>query len=185
MIRALVLTLIALTAAPAAASADTTATAAQLTAAAHVPVVRDVAVLYEPCPDHPEYAGCTWPGATVVYVDPPYGETDDFTAYHELGHQFAFRVLGPGGLRKFARMTRHAHHQTPGPRSWLEVGEQFADAYATCALDYVPHPDVWAADGTDSAGNFPTGYGYQPKPRTQRAVCAMVDRAGRRAGLSQ
>lgn len=160
-------------------------------AAARVPVVPGITVEKRPCPDARvgAVAGCTWPGGTIVYVNPvpPFGEGDDyvrFTTWHELGHQFAVRVLGPGGLRKFARMTRRAHDLPGVPRSRSDVGEQFADAYATCALGYRPHPDPWSADGADKLGNFPTGYGYEPSRHVQRVVCALIDRAGRRAGLT-
>lgn len=152
-----------------------------------VPVVPGIEVRLEACPNTSDAffssaSGCTWRGATVVYVAPTGAAgADDWTAFHELGHLFAFRVLGvnedsvAGGMRKFANLTKTSGQ----PRAPLDVHEQFADAYAACALGFAPTVSEWG----DEDSQFPTGRLYDPTPRAHRQVCALIVRAGARIGL--
>lgn len=147
-----------------------------------VPVPPDVTVVYGACPvpGYATVAGCTWKGSDDVYV---MDAGDVWSPYHELGHQFAFRVLGDSGqgplvgtMGKFARMTRPTE---PFPRVRSVVREEFADAYASCALRLRPNGNPWR-----NGENFPTGYGYNPTPRIHRQVCDMIRRAAARRGLT-
>lgn len=158
------------------------ASAANLTLS-RMPIDPAIEVRYEPCPDYPDLAGCAFAGHPVVYVRQA---GDMWFTFHELGHKFAERALGDaldehsplsGASRKFARMTRASARALGEPRSVITVREQLADAYASCAFGDVPSSDPFESDG------FPTGNGYDPTPRAHRQVCAMLRRAGLRAGL--
>ena len=113
-------------------------------------------VIHESCPA-PEGTSCTWPGGPI-YLDPEWG--DRFTYWHELGHAFDYQEMDDGDRAAFMRLIRH-----PGP--WRSppdsAHEQFAEAYALCALRVRPR---W--------GRIRGGAGYEPRPAVHHRVCTLI-----------
>jgi hypothetical protein len=135
-------------------------------AANRMPVVRDQQIIIGECPGlDPRFeGGCTYPLAVApIYLTDP---TDRWTLYHEFGHRFAIVVMTQGDRNRFGSIMHYG---------WtiVSTNERLADAYATCALEWMP-----AHDRTADA-NFPTGNLYWPTRSQQRRVCGMLRRAAR------
>jgi hypothetical protein len=118
-----------------------------------------------PCPDDPDWMGCTtFPnrkGVIHIYIGPGFGWWDRHQAmYHELGHAFDFANMRSSTRRRWRRINdRHV--------SWWQgeyaPGEQFAESYRMCAL-----------------GDPPYAYGYDPTAAQLRATCDLIRVAGRK-----
>lgn len=128
------------------------------------------AVIHAPCPGGRSGA-CSDPAAGIVYL--PRG-TSRFIRYHELGHVYLER-LSP--FWKGAIMTHMG--LDPARIAWVSddyVCDQFhgevcpnelaADAYAACAMGFVPGRGRWMST-----------YDYFPSRRQQRKVCGAIRRS--------
>jgi len=133
-------------------------------------------VVYAPCPDDPTVEGCTyWVAPFTIYLS----NHRRFIREHELGHAFDQTMMSDGERNRFRTLT----HQRTAPWWKLEegeysrasVGEQFADAYANCAIGNGSRrlPSGMISD------RWETSTSYSPSPRTHRRVCAFIRRAAR------
>jgi hypothetical protein len=101
------------------------------------------------------------------------GEAERATFLHELGHVFDHtlltyrpkirRLLAYAIRPGVARAIETKHQRIPKNLWTFFYGEQFAMGYAFCALDVAdpPLPYWW-------------GYKYNPTPRQQARVCALI-----------
>jgi hypothetical protein len=111
-------------------------------------------------------AGCTWEGTQLVYINPGNtGYSKRHVFYHEIGHQYDMRVLDETDRLNLRKVMGY-----PVSWGWWDrlgggrgaIGEQFAEAYAWCAMGKWPAPEE------------PTGYGYHPTPEQHAATCAVI-----------
>ena len=114
------------------------------------------------CPMIASARACTSSWSSTIYMSADAGRHD---LLHELGHRFDYRM---------PQSARDAFRAILGEAGddWLlsrpSPSEQFADAYATCAI---------------SPRSLPTGFssivGYAPTATQHRAACALITRVGR------
>lgn len=120
-------------------------------------------VILAPCPGAAEDSGCTYPtDNSPVWVDP--AQFSPFVLYHEMGHRYRFEVMTPRAQARFVAIMHY--------KAWTDdVEEQFADAYATCAMGLMP---IRSHDADEVDENFPTGNQYEPTRRQQDRVCQLI-----------
>lgn len=119
------------------------------------------------CPTERHAAGCTRPETRVIYLDPRLGDWRDrqLVLLHELGHRWDYEVLDRAGHSRFlAFVGRRPPWRQRGENS---PHEEFADAYAECALGLRPDVGLWLFGP------------YQPTLREHRRVCAWLRLQGR------
>jgi hypothetical protein len=142
--------------------------------AARVPLPPQVTVHEDtPCPDDVDVLGCADVEAATVYV----GDGSRFTRWHEVGHLFDHQMLTDANR---AWLTRRLGFQVGTP--WFEdyaddlsqtmPGEQFADAYAACALGKTPAGRRHR--GGVIVNDWFTAYGYSPTARQHRRICNAI-----------
>jgi len=128
---------------------------------AKVPTVRGkVQVLLTGCPRRPRFAGCVFSKRTRTIYLKRSADSPREVLLHEFGHLFDLRVLGKDDRRAFKRVMGR-------PRaSWFRgvnaPAEQFAEAYALCALR------------ERIKGRITGGYGFRTAPRRHRRSCAII-----------
>jgi hypothetical protein len=152
----------------------------------HVPIVHapDRTILLAPCPGYPSLAACNYPDPkSPIYIRPEYYSVH--VLYAELGGRFASVAMDQGARNRFAAiMGSRAQWDNVGENGAIVafgLAEQFEDAYVNCAFGYTrrtptldhPEPARWI-----------TQTGYWPTPRQHRRVCALIRKAGTRAGLT-
>lgn len=127
------------------------------------PTIADPVVIVAVCPGDAESFGCTYAKeGSPIWITP--GMLSRFALLHELGHRYQFDVMPADGLRRFESVMHL--------RQWTaDTTEMFADAYASCALGWVPRRSA-NVDNVDP--HFPTGYGYWPTRHQQDQVCDLI-----------
>ena len=141
-------------------------------------------VIYAPCPDNQDAAGC----AAVEITPDGHGgfvcadadgciwladRGDRFARAHELGHIFDAQVLDDRDRARFTRLLGFRRG-----RPWFSdddrasPGEVFADLYAECRLNITP----WGhrRKGGVIVGATPISYDSTPSPARYRAMCAAI-----------
>jgi hypothetical protein len=121
-----------------------------------------------PCPTSLDVVAlaCTIPSEEKIWMDWVELETSlvppRVAFYHELGHDFAYLYLGETGQIRFRQIVRSSKPwtDTPGYANGLE--EDFANAYATCAL------------GPFESQHIVTWRGWRPY---SPAACTLIRRA--------
>jgi hypothetical protein len=136
-------------------------------------------IVRAPCPGFPGAAGCYDWTTQTVYVKPG---ADRFAYKHELGHAFDDVMLSGGERNRFRTLTHQRGAQwwklatdELGAYARSSVGEQFADAYANCAL----HNGTWRRRDGVIEQRWETSTTYAPSPSVHRAVCSFIARAAR------
>ena len=130
---------------------------------AKVPTVRGrVRIVLTGCPRRPRFAGCVFSKRkSTIYMKRRTSHTRE-VLLHELGHLFDLRVLGRADRRDFKRIMGRPR------RSWYRgvnpPAEQFAEAYALCALRKRINRRVTG------------GYGFKTGPQRHRRSCAVITR---------
>ncbi len=133
---------------------------------ATVPTVRGrVRVILTGCPRRPRFAACVFSKRTRTIFMRRGLRAPREVMLHELGHLFDLRVLGRADRRAFKRVMGR-------PRArWFRglnpPAEQFAEAYALCALR------------TRLKGRVTGGYGFRTGPLRHRRSCALIQRTVR------
>lgn len=114
---------------------------------------------------------------------------DRFTFEHELGHLYLERMTG------YWKGAVLAHLRVPDGTPWDNgtdhdcdsracPSELAADAYATCALGWVPGGRaVGHGARRHFVGKWESAYGYEPTRRQHRAVCRTIRRSARESRL--
>jgi hypothetical protein len=136
-------------------------------------------VIHQPCPKFETAGGCFEPADNTIWIRP---DADRFALQHEYGHAFDATRLNDGERNRFLRYIRHVgspwHVKDP-----LEVGgisrdspnEQFADAYANCALgNGVRHRSHGVIEF-----RWESSTTYMPWMSLHKRVCAFLWRAAR------
>ena len=131
-------------------------------------------IRYEPCPTAPWALGCADVESGIVYLD-----TDDrFTRWHELGHLFDWQLLTDTDRTMFTRLLGF-DAETPWwsddamyDRIGISPSEQFADAYASCALGRSPAGH--GEPGGRTVVEWATGYDYYPTVRQHQRICNAI-----------
>lgn len=127
----------------------------------HVPVPPDVQIRGKVCPgsDPSNVGGCIW-GSAGIWVNPARPlPTRRFSFAHELAHLYDEQLMTDRQRRRYRQIMGD-------PRTWWETSppgppaEQFAEAYARCALP----GRIWPAPA----------YGFRPTGRQMRLVCRML-----------
>lgn len=114
-----------------------------------------------PCPWNSGYYGCTYRWRWVIHMR---GWVGPWGFWHELGHRFDYDVLKPRHRRKIKRLLgATGAWETEGRDS---PAEQFAEAYAGCALA--------GRRGMDLAVPL---YGLSVKRSAHWRICRVVWRA--------
>jgi hypothetical protein len=108
------------------------------------------------CPGDPPLPACSPVGRRTIELSPDWASRRVFL--HELGHVFD-DVMPDWARGRFRGIV-------PG----RPADEQFAEAYALCALHLALRRQAFAA------------YDYAPTPRLHRRVCALVRAAGQEFG---
>ena len=104
------------------------------------------------------WSSCTWAERQDIYMAPTDGR---YVFAHEMGHRFDYTVMSAAARRRFGRLLRDSRAWRSGPNA---LNEQFAEAYALCAVN--ARPDPW--------GRMNGGYAYRPSWRVHRRVCALI-----------
>jgi hypothetical protein len=129
---------------------------------AKVPTAATTVVVHqEPCPGA---AGSACYTADNIYesgVNVPL--VGRFIFLHELGHAYDAHVLSAADRARFQRIMRLGG-AWGAPSAGGAPSEQFADAYAHCALWHHPRNFIFA-------GRY---LGYAPTPKQYRRVCAFI-----------
>ena len=136
-------------------------------------------IRYEPCPDYlPEITSCADQENAVIWLAP---DADRFDRWHELGHLFDAQLLTDADRAWFTPllgfepgMPWFGDYDAFVERHDLSAtlpGEQFADAYAACAIGLKPQGE---RRGGLLVGKWTTAYGYQPTARQHRLICAQI-----------
>jgi hypothetical protein len=124
----------------------------------HVPLPPEFpSVVFGPCPSFPRNEGCADHERGILYA------RSRETYWHELGHFYDWQVLSERQRARFRALTR-APRQLPwwnysSDPDVESVAENFADAYAICALNYRP-PGFWP--------------GYMPNRKLHSRVCEFI-----------
>ena len=112
------------------------------------------------CPGSSAVEACTSSLDPSVYL---YPDATRFVLMHELGHRFDYRM--PASTRNAFRALMSNTHRWWSPDG---LGEQFADAYAVCAVY-----------GAAVPSGFKSVVGYAPTPARQRAACRLIRQTAR------
>jgi hypothetical protein len=119
-----------------------------------------VVVHPDPCPSAPDWAaGCALPDIRAIYLGPGARTPDRFL--HELGHIFDHDVMTDPLRAVFAATIHHPSAWAGAPSINLPQ-EQFAEAYALCALHHTIR------------GTWYGMYGYTATATPHRAGCAVI-----------
>jgi hypothetical protein len=134
---------------------------------AKVPAPRGyITVTDSRCPGRPEPT-CSQPGAIWFSEAWAVNATPRRWFLHELGHQFDYVAMTAASRAAFEKITGDSRPWRSPPNS---PHEQFAEAYALCALrSRLPR---------DFAGG---GYLYRPTPDQFHQACALIRSVGDRA----
>ena len=114
------------------------------------------------CPGEPEIASCAPEGQSILALSRDWA--DRHVVLHELGH--VFDDLMPAWTRTQFMQIIHRRGAWAPARSSTPPNEQFAEAYALCAVRPFLRARHYAA------------YGYAPTPARHERACALIRRAG-------
>ena len=151
------------------------------TEASYVPTpnVR-IVVLHRECPGHPLAHACVFDTLRprVIYINPDRPKPAwqrPYLIMHEVGHYFDFEEMTEHfrdrfkhilGLRHpWWRLSPPQREVEPGPNTWGPPAEEFAEAYAECA---VRGPEI------PRRPRHAIVYRYRPTPAQHRRVCRLI-----------
>lgn len=128
-----------------------------------VPTLRGrVRIVLTGCPRRPRFAGCVFTKRKHTIFLKRGNRRPREVLLHELGHLFDLRVLGRRDRRDFKRIMGQPR------RRWYRgknpLAEQFAEAYALCALR------------TRIRRRVTGGYGFVTGPQRHRRSCMLIKR---------
>jgi hypothetical protein len=134
---------------------------------AHVPTPPGlVTLVLEACPASATAAGCAYAEARLVHLA-PLGR-DQRTFFHELGHVYDAHVLTAADRLRFRRLIGVRSGPWLRPGGGDSAGEQFAEAYATCARFRTLRRTHFGM------------YDYVASPARHAAVCGLIRTAAAR-----
>ena len=122
----------------------------------------DVTLSLDGCPGEPDIASCAPVGEGMLALSRDWA--DRHVVLHELGH--VFDDLMPQWARTQFMQLIHRRGAWAPERSSSPPNEQFAEAYALCAVRPFLRARHYSA------------YGYAPTPARHDRVCALIRRAG-------